>query len=67
MNGSLSQSTGGRSAVTTGTLAFTGCNVKKIIFNNITVSPSISGTYSIQFTDNSNWTYNYATGQFTSN
>lgn len=45
-----------------GTLTFTGGDVTQIIFNNAT---GTSGTLTIKFSDNSSWTYNYATGAFT--
>ena len=57
INGTLTST----SSVISGTLNFTGGDVKQIQYNNIT---GTSGTLVIKFTDGSNWTYNYANQGF---
>lgn len=48
-----------------GTITFSGGTVKSFVYTNVVLSGSQSGTCNVTFTDNTAWTYNYATTAFT--
>ena len=60
LTGSITETT-----VLNGAVGFTGGNVTRIAYNNVTSYPSASGTYTITFTGGLVYTYNLATGTFT--
>lgn len=67
INGSLALNMSSSPYTEIGTFNFTGGTVKQIIYN-VSINPStstMSGTYTIKFTDNTSWTYNLSTHTFT--
>jgi hypothetical protein len=64
LSGTLVEMTGSSTSLN-GTVNFSGGTVTAIVYNNVTTTPAVSGTYQITFAGGGVYIYNLATGTFT--
>jgi hypothetical protein len=64
LSGTLVEMTGSSTSLN-GTVNFSGGTVTAIVYNNVTTTPTVSGTYQITFAGGGVYNYNLATGTFT--